>query len=487
MSSDMTRRTFLQTASVTAAAASVGAETSQTVAAAGSATSFSKTRILRIYLVGRPSWPRPDLDIEAEHKRIEAEIDKAPGCRDVEFVGNMRVNNPGMLARHLEQFNDVDGILAVQLCLGTSFLINVLADVGKPTILFAIPYSGHEWCIVPDLQKAGKKIDVIPTSDFQDAAKAIRVFRAMHRLKETRLLFVGGGWVPPEAFLKDVKSRLGVEIVPTEPAQLVEAYEAIGASDVEVEAKRWTNNAEAIKEPSHEEILKSSRFSLGLQKVLADTKAQAVTINCLGLFGQGKLPAYPCLGFARLNDLGLVGVCEADLASSLTQIIYQHMEGVPGFVTDPVFDTSNNTVIHAHCVSATKMDGPDGPACPYVIRSHLEDNKGASLQVKMRKGQKITMAKLVGSDPRTEKKIYMAATPTESLGTGTMLLSTGTIVDVPGEDRGCRTKVTTRVRDARQMLEQWTHGLHRVIFYGDHVEDTRRLARFLEFDVVDEG
>jgi hypothetical protein len=105
----------------------------------------------------------------------------------------------------------------------------------------------------------------------------------------------------------------------------------------------------------------------------------------------------------------------------------------------------------------------------------------------MRKGQEITMAKIVGSDPRADRKIYMAATPAESLGTGTMLLSTGTIVDVPGEDRGCRTKVTTKVRDAQKMLEQWTHGLHRVIFYGNHVEDTRRLARFLDIDVVEEG
>ena len=27
------------------------------------------------------------------------------------------------------------------------------------------------------------------------------------------------------------------------------------------------------------------------------------------------------------------------------------------------------------------------------------------------------------------------------------------------------------IRDARKMLEGWTHGLHRVVFYGNHMAD----------------
>ncbi|MBP7936570.1 MAG: hypothetical protein KA354_18165 [Phycisphaerae bacterium] len=68
-----------------------------------------------------------------------------------------------------------------------------------------------------------------------------------------------------------------------------------------------------------------------------------------------------------------------------------------------------------------------------------------------------------------------------------MLVSTGKIVDVPDVDRGCRTKITVKVRDARKMFEGWSHGLHRVIFYGNHLADTRRLARFIGVDVFEEG
>jgi hypothetical protein len=96
----------------------------------------------------------------------------------------------------------------------------------------------------------------------------------------------------------------------------------------------------------------------------------------------------------------------------------------------------------------------------------MEDNKGASLQVKMRTGQVITMAKLIRQD--------------------TMLISTGTITDNPESDRGCRTKIATKVADARKLLEGYEGGLHRVIFYGDRVRTIRDLGGLMQFKVVEE-
>ena len=97
----------------------------------------------------------------------------------------------------------------------------------------------------------------------------------------------------------------------------------------------------------------------------------------------------------------------------------------------------------------------------------MEDNKGASLQVKMRIGQVITMAKLIRRD--------------------TMLISTGTITGNPESDRGCRTKITTSVADAHKLLEGYEGGLHRVIFYGDRIRAIRDLAGLMRFQVVEEG
>ncbi len=486
MSTHLNRREFLGAAAATAAAASIGrAQEAAMPAGLCQATGYTPTKVLRVFIGANPAWPSPDLDFDAEIKSMKAETAKVKGLEDITFVGDVLVRDVESLKKVLAEHKDVDGVLAMQVALGTSGMLNLLADSGIPTIQFATPYSGHEWCIVPDLMAKGKKIDSIPTSNYADIAVAVRPFRALHRMRETRILYVSGGRAAPEGIVEEVKKKFGTEIITFDHKALVAAYEAVKPEAAKADCERWVRNAEAVKEPPREEILKSARMCLALQKVLADERAQAITINCLGLFGQKALPAYPCFGFARLNDLGLTGVCEADLSSTLTQVLYLHLTGKPGFVTDPVFDTSNDTVIHAHCVSATKMDGPAGESAPYVIRTHLEDHAGAVLQVKMRVGQEVTMAKLVGGK-RTEMPTQLAASPPQCLATGTMLLSTGTIVGVPDVDRGCRTKIAVKVADARKMFEQWSYGLHRVIFYGNHVADTRRLARFAGFQIVEE-
>ena len=65
-------------------------------------------------------------------------------------------------------------------------------------------------------------------------------------------------------------------------------------------------------------------------------------------------------------------------------------QGRPGFISDPVIDTSRNVIIYAHCVAMTKPFGPDGDSNPYLIRSHSEDRKGASIQSLLPEGYMTT-------------------------------------------------------------------------------------------------
>jgi hypothetical protein len=148
-------------------------------------------------------------------------------------------------------------------------------------------------------------------------------------------------------------------------------------------------------------------------------------------------------------------------------MLFAYYSGKPGFVSDPIFDTATNTVIHAHCVSATRLDGTQGPAAPYIVRSHMEDNKGVSMQVNMRVGQTVTVAKLADAN--------------------TLLISTGRIIATPDLPRGCRTKVATKVKDAARMLENYGAGLHRVLFYGDHLRAAHQMGHLLGLKVVEEA
>jgi len=430
----------------------------------------TKTRIGKVYL-GRPQpgWPMAKVDLESEVRRYEAQFAKlAPQLDDVEFVGNMLVSNGDQLNRAMERLKGVDGILAVHLTLGAGPFLRKLLELGAPIVLFTMPYSGHEWHIIAPLQREGKKIETYPSSEYSDIVTAIRPIRAIHRLRESKILYLARGDRPPDPkYVAAVKKRFGVEIKNIKYKQLAKAYKAADDAEVKADAKRWVAEAEKIVEPKQKDIEDASRMYIALRDLLLAEKAQAITIDCLGIGLMDKGLAYPCFGFSRLNSMGLCGICENDLKSTLTFLIVYYLSGKPGFVTDPVIDLSKNTIAHAHCVAALKMDGPNGKQCPYIIRSHLEDDRGAALYVRMEVGRKVTMARMIGAD--------------------VMLFSTGEIIATPYLERGCRTKIVTKVADARKIMEGWSCGLHRVIFYDDHGEELRRLARLLDFKVVEEG
>ncbi|NIP27002.1 MAG: hypothetical protein GWN67_22020 [Phycisphaerae bacterium] len=206
--------------------------------------------------------------------------------------------------------------------------------------------------------------------------------------------------------------------------------------------------------------------------MLEEEDATVMTVDCYGTMWDKtiKLPAYPCLGFSRLNCMGLGGICESDLRSAMTHIIFQGLAGKPGFISDPTVDEFNNTIILAHCMGTPKMDGPNGPMAPYKLRTVMERRQGVVPQVEMRIGERVTQAELIGTD--------------------LMLYFTGEITDTLvglEHDRGCRTKFAVKVDgDVTKLWKNWSHGLHRQTCYGDITRELQHFCRFKEIELMDE-
>ncbi len=84
-----------------------------------------------------------------------------------------------------------------------------------------------------------------------------------------------------------------------------------------------------------------------------------------------------------------------------------------------------------------------------------------------------------------------------------LLVFPGKIIEVPevpaGTERGCRTELVAQVNDATKLLFHWGGGalgksskdyyasLHRVAYYGDHVQNLRHLAHLMGLRYVEEG
>jgi len=431
-------------------------------------------KIHKVFVGGSGGWPKPDLDIGAEIAMLEghlAETERKLG--DVKFVGGELVQSPEEAAKVAAKFAEADGVLAFNLTCIVESVIAPILEAGFPTVVFSQPYSGHDWCKITKLPRAGKKIVLLATSNYGEITELAGVMRVAPRLRQTRIIHIGHQW--GTTLSPKLKEKFGVEVVQVEYDRFQKIYDSIDNKLIEAETKEWIKGADKVIEPSRDDVRNASRVYWTMKQLITEEKARAITINCLGGFPLDQY-GYQCLGFSKLNDQGIVAACEADMDSTLTMLMFGYAFGVPGFISDPVFDTSTNTVIHAHCVSATKMDGPDGPRCPYDIRNHLERYKGAGLRVKYRVGQPITCAKLNNLD--------------------TILISTGKIIGSPDVDRGCRSKMATKVADARKMLDNWGGGvveggmvehLHRVLFYGDHLQNIKNLGTLMGLKVVEEG
>ncbi|MHC1765152.1 MAG: hypothetical protein AB9869_12775 [Verrucomicrobiia bacterium] len=214
---------------------------------------------------------------------------------------------------------------------------------------------------------------------------------------------------------------------------------------------------------------------MALQRLVEQEQAQGLAIGtCMGWLPKG----FPCLGFTRLRDAGIPAACEGDMDSLLTMLLFQYAFDRAGFQGNATFDTSRNVLWTAHCTAPLKMEGINSKEAPYLLRGHSEvGGSGCVPEVQYRLGQVITRTKFVNLD--------------------TILVSTGKIIEVPKQSiRACRTQIVTQVRDAAKMAVNWSSALdtedamtllHRVVFYGDHLDSAQHLARLMGLRVVEEG
>lgn len=426
-------------------------------------------RVARVYLAGAPHWPKPTLDIEAERRDVEQRIAEAAGknAHLVQLTGGELLRSPEEVKAWLARQQDLDGILLLPLTQPTPGFQQLIQWAPVPVLVFSRPYATHAWSSVAALRKAGRRVDVVASSSYGDLDPWFRIFRTIHHLRHSKVLVGTENPSSRADVAKQYREAFGPEFRFVPGAEIQKAFAAADAAEARRQAEHFARNALRVVEPKPQEVESALRMFLAAKAMMLEERANAFTIDCFGTLAANTLPGYPCIGWSKLNDAGLYGVCEADLHSTVTQMLVTSYAGVPGFVSDPVFDLSRNEVIHAHCVSATRLKGPDAPASPYIIRDHLETHEGAALQVLMPCDETITVARFAGP-----KK---------------MLVSTAVVTGYGDSDRGCRSQIRTRVGNAEKWLENYQAGLHRVIFYGDHTRAIERMGRLLGFETVIEA
>jgi len=413
----------------------------------------------------RAGWPYINYDCDRRAERLMEIL--CMGLQDFDFTH--------YVLRHKEEVDGIDwerfdGIVVYMISGNWRGIAERIIEMRRPTILIDDLFGGSGGFLRAHSIARRKNLPVVgvSSSNMNDAIDAIRLLRVIKMLRNSRILDVTDRDISDIS--SEIRDTFGIKVIKITSDELNAYYEKTNEAEAEKIADKWVRDALKVVEPSREEIVRSARMYLALKKAMQDNDADAVTIDCLSLCYEAKIPAYPCLALFQLNNEGSTGVCEADLNSTITQLMMRYLTGRPGYVSDPVIDTASNQIIYAHCVASNRVYGPNGLSNPYIIRSHSEDRKGASVQSLMPLGETVTTLRI-------------------SVEAKAMCIHQGITVANIEDDRACRTKLAAKT-DAERILENWNvevdFGWHRVTFYGDWRRQAINLARLLGLKVIEE-
>jgi hypothetical protein len=426
-----------------------------------------RTRVRLVYSHPDPKtqgWPYQGYDYEGRKKELTTLLRQT--CPKVEFLPAMARTDQDA-AKLLESDPSVDGYLVYLLGIPSN-AARTLAMSNRPVVLVDDLYggTGQFLGVYGEACRKGMRVAGVSSTRFDDVAKAVQALEVMKRLSCSTILDVTERQLgdQPRIF----EESMGVKIRQVAARELNAAYDSADRAEAKRWAETWIGRAGRMVEPSPADVEKGGAMYLAMRSLLASNKAQGIAVDCLNLFYGGKMFAYPCMGFFQLNNDGLVGACEADIHSAATMLLITYLTGRPGYISDPVIDTSKNQVIYAHCVAPNKVFGPAGPENPYDIRSHSEDRKGAAIRSLLPLGETTTTLRFI---PQEKTVVFHQAKAVANID----------------EDRACRTKLAAEPKDARKLAKDWAFGWHRVTVYGDYRGELETITSLMGFRLTEEG
>jgi hypothetical protein len=504
----VTRRGFLK--GCTAAALAVGGLTPAASPAVG--PQDEKVRVGLIFLSkAGSSWPYPQYQADGRQQEILTLL--RAGCPQVEFIPTV-VEKPADVQQAIALKDQVDGYLVYVVTLMWSFqpAITQIGRLGKPLLLAdeVLGGSGVLLCGYGDLNRQQIQAAVVASTRPADLIAVARQFadvrkpgttpasfarqcqaayrqtfpatgpmkclddplrlpgigQCVERFKKSRFLIVTQGKSGRQ------QNCLGAQAVYVGFDEFKSVYEKVDRDEAALWARRWTERAEKVVEPGAEPIQKAGGVYLATRELLKKYGTDSVTMNCLGGFSAGLLPAYPCLGFMQILDDGGQGVCQAMPDDSVSMLMARILTGRPGYVSNPVLDTSRNHVVYSHCVATTKALGPQGPTNPFRIRTlHDRDPRGVCNESLLPAG-------------------YMTTSFRVSIAEKKMIVHQAKAVGNLQADRGCRTQLVAEVRgDIGKLFDRWgaTFDWHRITVYGDVKEPLIEFAKALGLQIIEEA
>jgi hypothetical protein len=311
---------------------------------------------------------------------------------------------------------------------------------------------------------------IASTDDFSQAELGMKMLKAGAKIRETRyLVIIDGIDEVSEVSLDHFGTRL--RFIPA--AHFIDQYQGLMDSHEARElARACMANANHIHDASEEDVINGARSYYAVTGLLEREKADAVTMDCLGVLGPLRI-SLPCLAWSKLNDAGIPAACEGDLEACLTHCVVQYLFDKPAFQQDPVAETAKGCLIGSHCSCPTRLAGLDAEPEPYSILNH-HGKRDATLKPEWKLGQTVTVADMIlpvaQTSLRKPRVEYMEGKPK-------MLISTGEVVEqksIPPAG-GCVVAPMVKLHGVESYLDY--PGFHQMFFYGDHKQELKHFSQ----------
>lgn len=444
------------------------------------------TRVTAIFIVpssGALGEP-PSSNEWMEEKEGEV-LDNLNGLfPEIEFT-SYQVAEPADASRVIRKEADASGYIVFVLN-SVRGLIRPILQSGKPTILVGETYGGAGEYL-PEYSRAqslDKPVVGISTRDItnEKVLENVKLLDVIEKLRNSKVMFIVS---PAEKQLMDYEYPLSVDLwsslrnvqtitgitpITLDSEEFVEKYyDRVDESEAEDVADGWIDESVENEEEKIDEIKKSAKLYLAIKKSVDDYDVDAVAVDCIVLYRNDLLPAWPCLAFMELyRENETVPVCEGDPYAATTLLIMKYLADLPGFINDPSPDDLTKEVVYYHCYAPINPQGSSEENVPFRITPAHLGGKHASVCTELPTNETITV---MGLDPENRN----------------LPLHTAEAVRNEKSDQSCSTKLVGKTNtEALAKNWKWRSGWHRVAFYGDWREEIKKLARLLKLDVIEE-
>jgi hypothetical protein len=360
--------------------------------------------------------------------------------------------------------NETDGLLILLLDRQKHAwpTAQLAAESGLPSIIFSPLGTSFTTNTINLAEKPGCLI--YSTDNFNQVVAGLKAVKSGARMKRTKAVVIKGTERKESILSTDTGIKL--QYVPAD--SFINMYNSLPVTDEVVKmADEYIKSARDMRLANRQDVINGIKSYLVAGKILESEKADAITMDCLGALGD-KGVSLPCISWSRMNDDGIPAACEADLGAVASHIIVQYLFDRPGFQQDPVADTSDDTIIGAHCSCPTKLNGFSNQPEPFEIIHH-HGNRDAVPRTFWKKEQRITCIDFL---PQSEVKKERSQ----------MMISSGTVVDnmnVPPSG-GCVVSVKVKMDGGQEVLS--FPGFHQLFFYGDYKHELKDFCQLYNYE-----